>query len=98
MPPKTAQCEKFQSPTPGWGSTSGYASSVLDPQVQATVARTALFSSLPERAHAALTEGGQLRRFAPGEQLMHQGETGDSLFVILRGRVQVERTHPAMQE
>lgn len=58
------------------------------------LARVDIFQGLPERAFEQLAAKGQLRTFPPGAALMRQGEDGQSIHVILSGRVCVERTVP----
>jgi CRP-like cAMP-binding protein len=47
---------------------------------------------------ARLTERGHPRSFPMGSLLMQQGEPADTMYVILSGRVRVERTHPDLIE
>ena len=44
---------------------------------------------------AWLIDIGRPRVFRPGGSLMRQGEPADCLYVILRGRVRVECSHPS---
>jgi CRP-like cAMP-binding protein len=53
--------------------------------------RTPLFSALGERELRWLIENVALRRKARGEEVFHEGEPGDSIFVIAHGEVQVLR-------
>ncbi len=57
-----------------------------------------IFRGIPLDGLARLAEQGQLQRFPAGTSLMRQGETSDALYVIIEGRVIVERAHPALQE
>jgi len=57
-----------------------------------------LFSAVPLNGLSALAQRGQLRRYAAGDILMHQGEPSDDMHVILKGRVRVERSHPELLE
>lgn len=50
-----------------------------------------LFSDLPKEAFIALTERMELRIAAAGDVLVHEGEPGSSMFVIIQGRVAVRR-------
>ena len=52
------------------------------------------FGGLPPTTAARLEERGRRRHFAPGDVLLRQGEPGDSLHAIVRGRVRIERCHP----
>jgi len=45
-----------------------------------------------------LAEQGQPRTVRAGSQLMQQGDVGDSMYVIVKGRVRVERDHPQLTE
>ena len=56
------------------------------------LSRVELFRPLPEEAQEALAARGARRRFAQGAVLMRQGDPSLSLYVILSGRVCVERT------
>ena len=55
-----------------------------------------LFQSLPLDGLTRLAEQSRPRRFPAGSQLLGQGDSGDSLFIILEGRVRVERSHPSL--
>ena len=56
------------------------------------LSRVELFRPLPEEAQETLAARGTRRRFARGDVLMRQGEPSLSLYVILSGRVRVDRT------
>lgn len=56
------------------------------------LSRVELFKPLPEEAQEALAARGTRHRFAAGAVLMRQGGPSLSLFVILAGRVRVDRT------
>jgi CRP-like cAMP-binding protein len=56
--------------------------------------RVELFRPLPRADLARLAERGALRRFAPGTALMRQGETGETMHVIVAGLVRVDRWLP----
>ncbi len=45
-----------------------------------------------------LAAQGRLRRFQAGEPLVRQGEVRGAMFVVVRGRVRRERSHPALSE
>jgi CRP/FNR family transcriptional regulator, cyclic AMP receptor protein len=53
-----------------------------------------LFRSASPEARRTLAERGRPRMFPAGEVLMRQGEQGDTMHVVLSGRVRVERTRP----
>jgi CRP-like cAMP-binding protein len=55
-----------------------------------------LFHNLPLNGLAALAQNGRERTFDSGEVLMRQGEPSDSMYVIVQGRVGVDRSHPAL--
>jgi CRP-like cAMP-binding protein len=56
------------------------------------------FAGLPKEGLARLAERGKPCNFPAGAELMHQGDEGDCLYVVLRGQVQVERSHPDLAE
>ena len=53
-----------------------------------------LFRELPEDALASLAARAHSVTFLPGDTIIGEDERGDALYVITRGRVQVERNHP----
>jgi CRP-like cAMP-binding protein len=55
------------------------------------VPRAPLFSDLSHEAFVELVERCPLLRFGAGERILHQGEPGNSFFVICEGRVSVLR-------
>src|SRR5205809_6199476 len=62
------------------------------------LAGVALLSGIPRASLAALARRGKRRTFSRGSILIRQGTIGDSLHVLLRGRVRVERAHPQFVE
>lgn len=56
------------------------------------LARTALFAGLPGEAADALATAIQPRRLRRGEVVFGEGEQGDSLYLILSGKVKIGRT------
>jgi CRP-like cAMP-binding protein len=56
--------------------------------------RTHVCRYLSEEEAHALMDSGRLRRLAQGEVLFNSGERGDSLFVILQGRIHVYQPLP----
>ncbi|GEM_PF-1234579 len=60
--------------------------------------RAAIFQDLATEGLAALSRGGVLRTFQPGQVLLQQGEVGRDLYVLQRGRVVVSRVEPGMAE
>jgi len=57
----------------------------------ALLERSDLFAELPEEVLGRLAEAAQLRYFDAGEVLVREGEAGDSLMLLARGRVQVTK-------
>jgi CRP-like cAMP-binding protein len=51
--------------------------------------RTPLFVGLEQAELLALGAGARWRRYRKGEYIFHQGDAGDSLFVLTEGRVKV---------
>jgi CRP-like cAMP-binding protein len=51
--------------------------------------RSALFAGVPQAEIAALAARARRRLFAAGERIMKEGEPGDSMFVIVEGRLSV---------
>jgi ATP-binding cassette subfamily B protein len=51
--------------------------------------RVPLFADLPAETLALLASRLQLERYAPGETIIRQGDIGDRLYLIDRGRVEV---------
>ncbi|MBI2862805.1 MAG: cyclic nucleotide-binding domain-containing protein [Chloroflexi bacterium] len=60
--------------------------------------KVSLFSSISLNGLSALESQGQPRAFPAGHELMRQGKPGQTMYVILKGRVRVERSHPDIQE
>ncbi len=54
-----------------------------------------LFAGLPKEALAHLAETAVVRRVRKGEAIIREGETGDSLQVIVDGRVRAEKRTPS---
>jgi CRP/FNR family transcriptional regulator len=50
-----------------------------------------LFKSLDRRALGGLAQQASRRTYAAGETIVREGDTGTALYVIVRGRVRVER-------
>jgi CRP/FNR family transcriptional regulator len=59
--------------------------------VEALLATVPLFAALDRQAIAGLAREASRRVYAPGETLVREGDTGTALYVIVRGRVRVER-------
>lgn len=53
-----------------------------------------LLSSLPEEEKRALVQGAHRRRFARGEVVFHEGDPGESMHLLVKGRVAVRLATP----
>jgi len=53
---------------------------------------------LPEEALSAIAASGVVRQFPKQTVLIHEGDTGDTLFIILSGRVKVYASNAAGRE
>src|SRR5690349_24510032 len=62
------------------------------------LAQVDLFHDVPRACLWSLAGEGRLRTFPAGSHLTHQGDAATALYVILGGRVRVERRHPHMAE
>lgn len=56
-----------------------------------TLDSVGLFKGTSPEARRTLSERGRLRTFEAGEVLMRQGDEADAMYVILSGRVRVDR-------
>src|SRR5947209_1296360 len=56
-----------------------------------------LFRGIPQEGLVRLSEQGAPRTFPAGARLMTQGEDSNLLYIIMRGSVKVERTHPHLK-
>ena len=57
-----------------------------------------LFSGIPLHGLAALAGHGQRRWLPPGSVLLRQGRVCEFMYIIVRGRVAIERAHPDLQQ
>ena len=57
-----------------------------------------LFHGIPMNGLTSLAQHGKERLFHQGDLLMRQGERADLMYVIVQGRVGVDRSHPALLE
>ena len=57
-----------------------------------------VFQDFPPKGLDRLAAHGRSRQFRVGESLVRQGELGGAMYVIVRGRVRRERSHPALSE
>ena len=53
------------------------------------LARTPLFSSLPEEEIGKLTENLRVLEVAPNTVLFQEGEVGDRFYIIIQGQIEV---------
>ena len=53
-----------------------------------------LLDGIPEEPRRRVLAAGRLRRFARGEVVFHEGDPGDTLHLIAKGRVAVRITTP----
>lgn len=60
-----------------------------------TLAGVPLLASLDRKTLERLARQGKRRRYAPGDTIVREGEPGSALYIILSGRVRVERREAA---
>lgn len=60
--------------------------------------RTSLFDPLSDEEARALAARARVEQFFTGETLMHQGQPGDSLYILDKGRVEVVVSHDGRSE
>ena len=58
----------------------------------------ALFAGVSLPGVQALADRGRPKAFAAGSILIRQGDIGETMYVILNGRVRVQREHAALAE
>lgn len=63
-----------------------------------TLANVSTFQDFTPEGLDRLAAHGRPRRFPAGEPLLRQGEVSSAMYVIVRGRVRKERSHPALSE
>ena len=66
--------------------------------MEATLHDVRVFRQIPLDGLARLAERGHPRIFVMGSVLMRQGDPAETMYVILSGKVRVERSHPALIE
>jgi CRP-like cAMP-binding protein len=66
--------------------------------VHQLLSQVALFDGIPPDGLARLAELGRVRSYSVGQLLTVQGEVADAMYVILQGRVRLERSHPELTE
>ena len=59
--------------------------------IEAALAATPLLSSLDRKTIKRLAEQGKHREYAPGESIVREGAPASALYIILSGKVHVER-------
>ena len=69
-----------------------------EPRPGQVLAGVEIFRGLAPAELARLERLGRRRRYAPGETIVKQGDSGIALFVVLAGRVQVTRAGADGQE
>jgi len=60
-------------------------------QLEQTLASVPLLSSLDRRTLKRLAEQGKQRSYASGEVIIREGSPASALYIVVRGRVKVER-------
>ena len=68
---------------------------VFSPGLTARLKRVALFSGLTDEELAPLVQRCRRRTFPPNTALIHQGDPGETLYLLLAGRVAVQRVAPS---
>ena len=63
-------------------------------EMAAIIEKSHLFKSLDDEGRQLLLESGYVRGFGDGDVLMRQGDQGDEMWLILRGKVRVETKTP----
>jgi CRP/FNR family cyclic AMP-dependent transcriptional regulator len=59
--------------------------------IQDDLVKVPFLAEVDEKTRRRVSELGTLRVFAPGEYIIRQGDTATAFYIMLRGRVQVER-------
>jgi hypothetical protein len=60
--------------------------------------KTPLFENLTTKEQAAILAVGQVREFEPGTSIVKEGDSGDDLYVVIRGRAAVLKDGVAIAE
>lgn len=63
-------------------------------RVTRSLRNCSLFEAVPVPTVAAVAAGARRRRFKPGDVIFHQGDPGETLHVIDRGRVKITLVSP----
>lgn len=57
-----------------------------------------MFKTIPAAGLAELEQRGQIRTFGARRALMRQEDPGRCMYVVIKGRVRIERGHPQLKE
>src|SRR3954469_7235793 len=94
---------RVNAPAPGAGGVVGWAcvgrmagGCRVATRLDEILAGSGVFGVLPVEGRTLLAELAQPRRFAAGEALLRQGDPSGVMYVLLGGRVRVERSHPSL--
>jgi CRP-like cAMP-binding protein len=87
-PPPVQEPEPALSPAPDTSLAPDRA------QLEEVVAALPLFRRLSPEELRSLTHSMTQREFAPGAEIVRQGEEGLSLYIVLEGEVRVQRAGP----
>lgn len=60
------------------------------------LSKVTLFAGISLDGLSALARQGVHHTFPAGRELMRQGDVSETMYIILSGRVRVERSHPAL--
>lgn len=67
-------------------------------ELEAQLATVPLLTGVDDRVRRRLAEIGKRRTYAAGETIVREGATGTALYVVLSGRVRVERAGAGVGE
>jgi CRP/FNR family transcriptional regulator len=67
-------------------------------ELEAQLASAPLLAGLDDRVRRRLAQIGKRRTYAAGETIIEEGEKGVALYVVLSGRVRVERSGEQLGE
>lgn len=67
-------------------------------ELEAQLASVPLLAGLDDRVRRRLAQIGKRRTYAAGETIIEEGEKGVALYVVLSGRVRVERSGEQLGE
>lgn len=67
-------------------------------ELEAQLASVPLLAGLDDRVRRRLAQIGKRRTYAAGETIVEEGEKGVALYVVLSGRVRVERSGEQLGE